>query len=252
MKRVKNRFSKRECLFLECAIFCILLLAGYIFRYVIYTQASWWPEDLGKTYFLNAQVAMEPFTYQNETILSIPYMFFLHQVCLMFGNVFQTCLLAHALLYMLGVFVWYFAIRKATNWIVSLFSTAIWLLAPFGILFSLVLNPFVLWFFALGVVSFFFVSIIKALLKMKKKSDASLPHITESEPVVTVVKFEEQEAVEVPNMTQTDEKPLIFIPKTFETPKRVAKPKVDFAVEVPEEQLCFDLDISEQTDFDIP
>lgn len=251
MKQVKNRLSKKECLFLEGTILFILLLAGCIFRYVIYTKSSWWPEDLGKTYFMRAQVTMEPFTYQNETIVSIPYHFLLHQICLIFGNVFEKSLIAHIVLFTLGVFVWYFAIKKVTNWIVALLFTSIWLLAPIGILLSLVLNPFVFWFFAFGLVALFMVSIVKAMKKNKKDIALSLEQTLELEPVVTVVKFEEQEAVEIPEVSSVEEKPLIFIPKSFETPKRVPKPKIDFTLEVPEEDLCFDVDISEQADYDI-
>ena len=65
------------------------------------------------------------------------------------------------------------------------------------------------------------------------------------EPVVTVIRFEEEPAVTVP------EKPLIFIPKTMEIPKRVSKPKVDFAVEVEADKMHYDYNVEETADFDI-
>lgn len=70
-----------------------------------------------------------------------------------------------------------------------------------------------------------------------------------AEPVVTVIHFEEQPAVTVPEKQQ--DRPVIFIPKSMEIPKRVSKPKVEFAVEVTEEKMHFDYDVAENADFDI-
>jgi hypothetical protein len=72
-----------------------------------------------------------------------------------------------------------------------------------------------------------------------------IPEVKKEEPVVTVIKFEEEPAVTVP------EKSLIFIPKTMEIPKRVSKPKVDFAVEVDDEKMHFDYNVDDKSDFDI-
>ena len=57
--------------------------------------------------------------------------------------------------------------------------------------------------------------------------------------------FEDEPAVTVP------EKTLIFIPKSMEIPKRVSKPKVDFALEVTDEKMHFDYNVDDTSDFDI-
>jgi hypothetical protein len=68
-------------------------------------------------------------------------------------------------------------------------------------------------------------------------------------PVVTVVHFEEESAVTVPE--KQEEKPVIFIPKSMEIPKRISKPKVEFAIEVAEENMPYDVTIDDNADFDI-
>ena len=65
------------------------------------------------------------------------------------------------------------------------------------------------------------------------------------EPEVTVIHFEEEPAVTVP------EKPQIFIPKSMEIPKRVSKPKVDFAIEVEQDKMHYDYAVDDAADFDI-
>jgi hypothetical protein len=68
-------------------------------------------------------------------------------------------------------------------------------------------------------------------------------------PVVKVVYFEEEPAVTV--LEKQEEKPVIFIPKTMEIPKRISKPKVEFAIEVAEENMHYDVKIDDNADFDI-
>ncbi len=65
------------------------------------------------------------------------------------------------------------------------------------------------------------------------------------EPMITVVNFDSLPQTVIP------EKPLIFIPKTMEIPKRVSKPKIDYAIEVKEEKLHFDYTVEDSADYDI-
>lgn len=62
--------------------------------------------------------------------------------------------------------------------------------------------------------------------------------------------FEAEDAVTVPAHGE-EEKPLIFIPKSMEIPRRVSKPKIDFAMEVAEKDLHFDVPVSEDADYDL-
>ena len=71
------------------------------------------------------------------------------------------------------------------------------------------------------------------------------PAKAKKEPAVTVIHFEEEPAVTVP------EKPQIFIPKSMEIPKRVSKPKVDFAIEVKSDKMHYDYVVDDTADFDI-
>ena len=44
---------------------------------------------------------------------------------------------------------------------------------------------------------------------------------------------------------------MIFIPTTMEIPKRVSKPKVDYALEVEADKMHYDYTVDESSDFDI-
>lgn len=68
-------------------------------------------------------------------------------------------------------------------------------------------------------------------------------------PIVTVVRFEEEAAVVVPEKQK--EKPAIYIPKSMEIPKRISKPKVEYAIDVAEEKMHYDVKIDDNADFDI-
>ena len=81
---------------------------------------------------------------------------------------------------------------------------------------------------------------IQQYLLLPIKSDKE-----KNEPVVTVVKFEEESAVTIPEKTQ------IFIPKSMEIPKRVSKPKVDFTIEVEEDKMHYDYPVEDTADFDV-
>ncbi len=88
--------------------------------------------------------------------------------------------------------------------------------------------------------------VCKLLLRIYEQGSAHVTcDKTGEEPEITIVKFEDEEAVEVP------EKPLIFIPKSFETPKRISKPKIDFEIDVAPDKNCYDVEVPEQADFDI-
>ena len=73
--------------------------------------------------------------------------------------------------------------------------------------------------------------------------------VSDSQPVVTVINFDELPAATIPAKQQ--DRPVIFIPKSMEIPKRVSKLKIEFAVEVTEEKMHYDLEVEENADFDI-
>lgn len=86
-------------------------------------------------------------------------------------------------------------------------------------------------------------------MKVEVSKENSVPFTEDQEPVVTVINFDEQPAVTVEEKQQV--RPVIFIPKSMEIPKRISKPKVEFAVEVADEKMHYDLEIEENADFDI-
>jgi hypothetical protein len=88
-----------------------------------------------------------------------------------------------------------------------------------------------------------------AVKKVEATNLKSQPVTLQEMPVVTVVHFEEESAVTVPE--KQEEKPVIFIPKSMEIPKRISKPKVEFAIEVAEENMHYDVTIDDNADFDI-
>ncbi len=103
------------------------------------------------------------------------------------------------------------------------------------------------------------IGVYNLLLMISTKTVLISPKVSDTEPRVTVIEFEKEEAVVVSALetpqpvihAEESERPLIFIPKTFETPKRISKPKIDFEMEVEEDKNCYDVEVSEQADFDI-
>lgn len=101
----------------------------------------------------------------------------------------------------------------------------------------------------LGIAAGQFLDIRKdtAEINMQAQDVNSNTELDFKEPVVQMINFDEQPAVVI----EEKERPLIYIPKTMEIPKRVSKPKVDFAVEVEEAKMHFDIPVEENSDFDI-
>ncbi len=54
-----------------------------------------------------------------------------------------------------------------------------------------------------------------------------------------------------PVLEVEEERSLIYIPKNMEIKKRVSKQKIDYNFDIPEEKMCFDHEIGDETDFPI-
>ncbi len=77
----------------------------------------------------------------------------------------------------------------------------------------------------------------------------SIQTVSVAEPEVTIINFDEEKVITVPEKPK--DTPVIFIPKSMEIPKRVSKPKVEYTMEVTEEQMHFDVNVDENADFDL-
>lgn len=146
------RFSKAESVFLECSVLSLLLIGGWVFRFVDYFQ-SVWPAGLDNTYFEFAQVSQNAVVYMNPHPASRLYVGFLHIVCLFLGNIYEAGAMIQFVLLLLAVLVWYFAIRKAFGAIAALFFVAGAMLLPDSIVASMQCNPMMLLFFIYGCIA---------------------------------------------------------------------------------------------------
>ena len=411
-----TKFSKFERIFLEGGIILLILIGGWVFRFG-QPFHSIWPVNMENEFFHYAQVSAQAAVYANPHPASRLYVGFLHTVFLFLGNIYEAGAIIQYLLLLIGVSVWYLAIRKLLGQVTALCFMAGAMLLPDSIIASMQYNPMMLlftlygvlllfiaghaksqgmnalafiweffagigigaailmdisgWLFvAIGIIAIgyryqdekfakgflhvitclmgiimsyvllgyghshfynvdlytkyvfritelihikafvfelgthpvFMVSIItivsfwffKArgictwimagilyLLGLKiLELDVYMDHdfliyagllmllgmtlreavamsnvkkeevkIREESPVVTVVCFDEEEAVTVPE--KQEEKPVIFIPKSMEIPKRISKPKVEFAIEVAEENMHYDVNVDDNADFDL-
>jgi len=214
-------------------------------------QLQNWLVNIDKSYFERAQVTLESFAFEATSVVSNVYTLFLHKVCLLFGNVYEACLIAHFVVFIIATFVWFCAIKKLFRSVIASLLLTVCIFLPLGLVLAITLNPFVLWLLLFGIVCLCIISCIKWLLKSRANvqslPDASLEQNTQNEPVVTVVNFDDEQPVVVP---VKDEQPVIFIPKSMEIPKRTSKPKLDFAYEVAVSEMFYDIDPPPQDDFD--
>lgn len=145
-------FSKAESLFLECSILALLLIGGWVFRFVDYFHGVW-PMDLENTYFRYAQVSQNMEAYLNPHPASRLYVAFLHIICLFLGNIYEIGAFIQFLLLLAAVVVWYSAIRKALGVITALFFVAGAMLLPDSIVTSMQCNPMMLLFVIYGCIA---------------------------------------------------------------------------------------------------
>ncbi len=213
-------------------------------------QLQSWLLNIDNACFEQAQVTLEPFTYEGKAIVSKLYLLFLRNICLFFGNVYNACLIGHFIVFLLAAVVWFCVIRKLfKNIIVSVVLT-VCIFVPLGALIGVHLNPFVLWLLFFGIVLFIVVSCFKSLfvnnLTEHVYDEMPIEETSVEEPVVTVVNFDDENAVVVPE----EERPAIFIPKSMTIPKRKAKPKLDYNEAFAEHHLFYDVDPPENDDYD--
>lgn len=150
------QLSKAEGLFLECSILALLLVGGWIFRFVDYFHGVW-PVELDNVYFQYAQVSQNMEAYLNPHPASRLYVAFLHVICLFFGNIYEIGAFVQFVLLLVAVVVWYGAIRKAFGVVSALFFVAGAMLLPDSIITSMQCNPMMLLFVIYGCISFLLV-----------------------------------------------------------------------------------------------
>ena len=147
------QFSRAERLFLECSILALLLIGGWVFRFVDYFHGVW-PANLDNTYFQHAQVLQNAEAYLNPHPASRLYVAFLHIICLFFGNIYEVGTFVQFLLLLVAVMIWYFVIRKVFGRVAALFYAGGAMLLPDSIRSSMQCNPNMLLFVIYGCIAF--------------------------------------------------------------------------------------------------
>ena len=146
------QFSKGEAAFLEGSILVLLLVGGFIFRFVDYFRGVW-PIIPENEFFQYAQVTQDAVVYMNPHPASRLYVGFLHIVCLFLGNIYEAGAFVQFLLLIVAVVFWYFAIRKAFGIVTALFFAAGAMLLPDSIEVSMQCNPMMLLFVIYGIIA---------------------------------------------------------------------------------------------------
>ncbi len=155
-----TRFSAKESAFLECSIFLLLLVGGWVFRFVEYFNGAW-PAEIDTTYFLYAEVSQNSIEYLNPHPVSRMYVGLLHVVFLFFGNQYTFGVYLQFVLLLIGVLLWYFALRMVFGKVTALIFTAGAMLLPDSIASSMQCNPMMLLFFIYGLVAWQLVAYAK-------------------------------------------------------------------------------------------
>ena len=150
------QFSRAERLFLECSVLALLLIGGWVFRFVDYFHGVW-PAELDNTYFQYAQVSQNAEMYLNPHPASRLYVAFLHVICMFLGNIYEVGAFIQFLLLLAAVIVWYATIRKAFGVVSALFYVAGAMLLPDSIQTSMQCNPAMLLFVIYGSIAFLMV-----------------------------------------------------------------------------------------------
>ena len=147
------QFSRAEQVFLECSILALLLIGGWVFRFVDYFHGVW-PAQPDNTFFQYAQVSQHAEAYLNPHPASRLYVAFLHIICLFFGNIYEVGAFIQFLLLVVAVFVWYATIHKAFGTVAALFFAGCAMLLPDSIQTSMQCNPAMLLFVIYGCIAF--------------------------------------------------------------------------------------------------
>ena len=150
-------FSKFESLFLECSILALLLIGGWVFRFVEYFHGVW-PAELDNTYFQFAQVSQSAEAYLNPHPASRLYVAFLHVIFCFLGNIYEAGAFIQFLLLLVAVGVWYATIRKGLGVVTALFFVGGAMLLPDSIQSSMQCDPSMLLFAIYGIIALLMVS----------------------------------------------------------------------------------------------
>lgn len=142
-------FSKTEWIFLEGGILALLLIGGYILRFSDHFYGIW-QSGLEDTFFQYAQVVPDRAVYANPHLISGMYVQMLHIACLFFGNIYEIGVSLQFALQLLGVLVWYMALRKLLGRVEALFFVFGAMLLPDSIRHSVQCDPTMLLFLIYG------------------------------------------------------------------------------------------------------
>lgn len=142
-------FSQKERAFLEGIVLVLLGTAGYIFRFAA-PFCGIWQNGLEEDFFHYAQVVQEQVPYISPHLISRIYVRFLHLICLLFGNIYQIGANVQFVLLIVGVFIWYLALKKLFGMAAALFFAAGAMLLPDSIISSLQCDPSMLLFCIYG------------------------------------------------------------------------------------------------------
>lgn len=142
-------FSGKERTFLECIVLVLLGTAGYVFRFTV-PFCDIWQNGLEGNFFHYAQVVQEQIPYMSPHLISRIYVRFLHLICLLFGNIYQIGANVQFVLLIVGVFIWYLALKKLFGMAAALFFAAGAMLLPDSIISSVQCDPSMLLFCIYG------------------------------------------------------------------------------------------------------
>lgn len=157
--RYEINFSKAESVFLESSVFVLFMIGGWIFRFVDYFHAAW-PSETDQTYFMYAMVAKDVDLYMNPHPISRIYVAFLHSILRVFGNQYTVGAYAQFILLLIGVLLWYLAIRKVSGKITAQFFVAGAMLLPDSIKASMQCDPMMLLFVFYGIIAWLLIKYV--------------------------------------------------------------------------------------------
>lgn len=211
----------------------------------------------GISFFEAAQVsgtALPPLGLQNLSVSGV-YTYLLHFVLSFFGNRQDAAIWFQNAVYLLGMILFYFAIRIAVGNVLAIPFLAVAALLPtfvFGGDHIRVLEPCVLVWTAIGIALFVLAVIYRLVRGAIKKRRKAIPVSSSEEAAQSVVSRSEEtvqnswEESEPKPRKRTDP-----IPNPLPGPKKHVKRELDFDIEPEENRLEFDHKISENDDFDL-
>ena len=211
----------------------------------------------GISFFEAAQVsgtALPPLSLQNLSVSGV-YTYLLHFVLSFFGNRQDVAIWFQNAVYLLGMILFYFAIRIAVGKVLAIPFLAVAALLPafvFGGDHIRVLEPCVLVWTAIGIV-LFVLAVIYRLVRgaIKKRREAISVSSNEEAAQTGVSRSEEAAQISQEEFGSKPRKRTDPIPNPLPGPKKHVKRELDFDINFDDDRLEFDREISENDDFDL-